>query len=176
MTRVTIFRSAADAASAHHAARSVVGQAGPLPPTLHDVEAEQQTVASKAKQIDAQFASCVQSGKMKPDDPTLAQWRAQKERADAYAAQDFSLWGTGALGWLFVTPDDLDRGYQLERELQPWFDVANNCGGKAPVPSGDQLQKQQQNDFGLGDLFKGVQGLVLLLVAYEFLKGRNSGG
>lgn len=168
------FRSAADAASAHHAAQQLrlVGQAGPLPPTLHDVQAEQQTVRSKTVQLQAGMDACIKAGKIPVDAPIVAQWNALALRGLQYADQDFSLWGTGFGGWIFVTPNDLDRGFQLERDLQPWFEVVSKCSTKMPTPS----QPQQQGG-GLGDLFNAAQGILPWVLAYLVVRefGRHGG-
>lgn len=156
------------ALSAHAAALGVarIGAAhvvGQLPPTLHEVEQEQVTVKTKANQIDAALQAC-------GNPALLSQWRPLRDRASAYAAQQFGVWGY--LGFLFVTPNDLENGKQLERDMTPWFKIAADCKGKLPTPA------PLPSSAGLGDTlektFAGASQLLLLWLAYELLVKRGA--
>jgi hypothetical protein len=170
---VSTFRSATDAAAAHRAARKA-GVVGQLPPTLHDVQQEQATVRSKAKQIQAGMDECLLTRKLDPSTQEtralVAQWEALRDRAYAYADEDFSILGTGWGGWIFVTDNDLQRGRQLERDLQPWFDIIKNCGGKMPTPGPGQAPG---GGFDLSSVLSDAKGLLLLFLIWKFSEGRN---
>lgn len=155
--------------SAHEAALGVarIGathELGQLPPTLHEVQQEQVTVRTKADQIDAALKACGNAS-------LLSQWAPLRQRAYAYASQEFGVWGY--LGWMFVTPNDLENGKQLERDMTPWFKIAADCSGKLPTPA-----PLPPSSGGLGDTiektFSGASQLLMLWLAYELLVKRGA--